>query len=78
MIVAWQFAAWERLEKAFRPVRDGLIRLRSSRYVKQSRARTDEIKPSLRDGLVFCVFQAVNCQATIIQSLRDKANPSLG
>jgi len=28
-------------------------------------------------GLFSCVFQAVNCQATIIQSLQDNGNPSL-
>ncbi|HEX4200211.1 MAG TPA: hypothetical protein VHY59_01730, partial [Chthoniobacterales bacterium] len=51
---------------------------RASRYAKQSRTRTDEIKPSLRDGLVFlAVFQAVNCQATIIQSLRDENTKAL-
>ena len=28
--------------------------------------------------LFYCAFQAVNCQATIIQSLRDRGNVSLG
>jgi hypothetical protein len=30
------------------------------------------IRPSLRDGPFFAVFQAINCLATIIRSLRDK------
>ena len=55
-MVAWQFTAWERLEEAFRPVRDGMIRLRASRYGKQTCTRTDEIKPSPRDGLVFLAY----------------------
>ena len=34
------------------------------------------IRPSLRDGSFFAVFQAINCLATIIQSLRDNKPPS--
>ena len=35
----------------------------------------DPIIPSLRDGSPFWTFQAINCLATIIQSLRDNKPP---
>ena len=37
----------------------------------------DPIIPSLRDGSPFWTFQAINCLATIIQSLRDNKPPLL-
>jgi hypothetical protein len=68
-----------RIDKAFRPVRDGMIGRRGSCYAKSSRTESDQIEPSLRDGLIFLdPFQAVNCQATIDLSLRDKGNLALG
>jgi hypothetical protein len=75
MIVAWQFTAWNRLEKAFRPVR---VRCDTGptfvRTCRRPHVIGDRIIPSLRDGLFFGVVQAANCLATITRSLRDKTS----
>jgi hypothetical protein len=75
MNVAWQFTAWKQFEKAFRPVR---VRYdRGSTFC--SRPQDGERMPHRTKSYrlyetVFSLasFQAVNCQATLIKSLRDK------
>jgi hypothetical protein len=73
MMVARQFIAWSVAHNE--PVR-------RERYDSVDRTFFDhgrricgvaQLTPSLRDGSSFLgVFQAINCLATIIQSLRDK------
>jgi hypothetical protein len=75
VIVAWQFTAWNRLETNFRPVR---VRCDAGpRFFSAPGGRPNVIGnqtiPSLRDGLFFALSQAVNCQTTIIKSLRGKS-----
>src|SRR5258707_14247483 len=41
------------------------------------RARVPNSHRSLRDGSYLAIFQAINCLATFIQSLRDKSTPRL-
>src|ERR1700751_3712465 len=66
-----------RVKKASRPVRDGMIW--SARLDMVNGAAPEPMKPNrlYETGLFSCVFQAVNCQATIIQSLQDKGHLSL-
>ena len=66
-----------RVKKASRPVRDGMIW--SAGLDMPNEAAREPMKSNrlYETGLFSCVFQAVNCQATIIQSLQDNGNPSL-
>jgi hypothetical protein len=75
MNVAWQFTAWKQLEKAFRPVR---VRYdRGSTFCSRPQD-TDRMPHRTRSYRLYetafslASFQAVNCQATLIKSLRDK------
>jgi hypothetical protein len=74
MNVAWQFTAWKQLEKAFRPVRDGMIVVRRSAHDRRIVTEC-HIEPNhtvYETAFSLASFQAVNCQATLIKSLRDK------
>jgi len=53
MIEAWHGNAWDQSETASRPVRDGVIR-RVTRLdiAKWGRTKNNQVKPSLRDGIL--------------------------
>jgi hypothetical protein len=79
MNVGWQFTAWKQLEKAFRPVR---VRYdRGSRFCSRPqdtdrmphRTKSYRLYETAFSLASFQAVQAVNCQATLIKSLRDKA-----
>jgi hypothetical protein len=75
MKVARQFIAWDVRKKVTVP--EGRCERRYPMYwLPQVEERpTDPIIPSLRDGSPFWTSQAINCLATIIQSLRDNKPP---
>jgi hypothetical protein len=57
-----------------RPVGNGMIGLRCHRVVVgENLSRRNRSHRTLRDGFLVGVFLAMNCQATIIESLRDEA-----
>jgi hypothetical protein len=75
MKVARQFTAWKPLEKAFRPVR---VR-HDSGSTFCSRPQDGDRMPHrtksyrlYETAISLASFQALNCQATLIKSLRDK------
>src|SRR5258708_40135641 len=72
MIVARQFIAWDASKNATRPVGTARVGLHDI-FTAQGRQRSlsTQSHRSLRDGSNFHLFQAMNCLATIIQSLRD-------
>jgi hypothetical protein len=77
MIVARQFTAWEVQRRTVPSRRDGASCSPQAGYcLKQERDlyTTDHTAPTERGGLL-CRFQALNCLATIIQSLRDVCPP---
>jgi len=73
MIVARQFIAWYPCENGNRPVGHGMIgsdRRATIRTINKPRVR---IRPCPTGRILdWNVFQAINCLATIIGSLRDK------
>ena len=73
MMVARQFIAWYALQRQIRPVGHGLIcGARVCHVPKQKDAPNQPITPCLTGTVPFSnVFQAVNCLATITQTLRD-------
>jgi hypothetical protein len=77
MIVARQFIAWKHVQSRIRPVGHGLILTPDGLTVLIVARLSDPIITSLRDVPVFARFQAINCLAAIIQSLRDKVLWSL-
>src|ERR1700756_4048545 len=76
MNVAWQFTAWKQFEKAFRPVK--VRHDNGSRFCSRPQD-TDRMPHRTKSYRLYetafslASFQAVNCQATLIKSLRDKA-----
>ena len=73
MKVAWQFTARNAFTKKTRPVGHGLTRS-TDRFIDQGlrKVRPAQSYRSLRDGFGFLHPLAVNYQATISWSLRDK------
>ena len=79
---SWQFTAWKQLEKAFRPVRVRYDRGSTFCSRPQDGDRMPHRTKSYRlyeTAFSLASFQAVNCQATLIKSLRDKnaSDPTL-
>jgi hypothetical protein len=71
MIVAWQFTAWNTQKNKSVPWRRfDLLWLRRG-FIWHIRTRLPESYHPYRTERFFNVFQAVACQATIIQPLRD-------
>jgi len=58
MNVAWQFTAWKQLKKRSVPLGHGMIVVRRSGHARRmvTEATSNEIIPSLRDGLFFGVI----------------------
>jgi hypothetical protein len=72
MIVARQFIAWKPFKKGNRPVGDGMIgsdRRATTRAINPTRGKDQTVPYGTVSRLN--LFQAINCLATIIQSLRD-------
>ena len=76
MNVAWQFTARKQFENAFRPVR---VRHDNGSTFCSRPWDGDRIPHRTKSYRLYetafslASFQAVNCQATLIKSLRDKA-----
>jgi hypothetical protein len=72
---SWQFTAWKQFEKAFCPVK--VRHDRGSRFCSRPQD-TDRMPHRTKSYRLYetafslASFQAVNCQATLIKSLRDK------
>ncbi len=77
MKIARQFIAWNVPRR--RPVPEGRCEPRTPMYSppKEEERPVDLIIPSRRAGICVARFQAINCLATIIQSLRDKYSQHL-
>jgi tRNA(Met) C34 N-acetyltransferase TmcA len=71
MMVARQFIAWYPCKNGNRPVGHGMIGSTSVRSGRQSTVDKDQTVPYRTDSRLN-LFQAINCLATIIWSLRDK------
>jgi len=74
MMVARQFIAWYASQDRIRPVGNGLILRRPGLPPPKAKGRIQPTDHTVPYGTVpfSNVSQAVNCLATIIQSLRDK------
>jgi hypothetical protein len=64
------------VQKGNRPVGHGMIGSNRRATIRTINQPWATIIPSLRDGSVSTQFQAINCLATIIQSLRDANTPA--
>jgi len=77
MKVARQFTAWE-VQKTTVPSRRDRVSwfVRRKFCVREKRGKNHGVRPSLTGRVrLYNVFQAVNCLATLIQSLRDENDP---
>ena len=78
MIVARQFIAWNNVRLRIRPVGNGLIPTHDRLTVLIVARLSDAIIPFPTGRFPILRWnQAINCLATIIQSLRDKVRPYL-
>jgi len=74
MIVARQFIAWYPCENGNRPVGNGMIGSDRCATIRTTNQPGVRIRPCPTGRIsVWHRSQAINCLATIIQSLRDKA-----
>jgi hypothetical protein len=71
-MVARQFIAWKACENGNRPVGYGMIGSDKRATIGATKSTRGKDHTVLRDGSFSTAFPAINCLATIIQSLRGE------